>query len=300
MECKTFKKIIFFLLFAFVFLNNAFADTLVLKNGKIIEGQIIENTEDYVRIDVMGIGFITKYKKSAIESIKIGSEADSEIKKAENPETPAESPKAAISQELIQSQTIKNNHFILYIPQGIESGKKYPLIVGFHPGGNAQAVINQWIPLAEKYKLFVYATLESRNGQNMMSSFPIIKERIEDEVLRKYPIHRKKIIATGISGGGMGSHFMSFMFNDFLSAVIVNTGMMHDYQKQRRSQCARNKLAVMLASPTDFRYDEMVEDEKFLRYKLNWQTKWIEFQGGHVLAPYEVYEQAVEWLLSKI
>jgi predicted peptidase len=297
MDRKKIKTILSCLLLSIIFFNNAFADTLVLKEGKMVAGEIIENTEEYVRIDVMGIGFIKKYKKSSIESVNMSSEPDLQIEDKENL---AESPKPAMDQVLTQSQTVKNNNFILYIPQGIESGEKYPLIVGFHPGGNAQAVIDQWKPLADKYKLFLYATLESRNGQDMMSSFPVIKQRIENEVLRKYPIHRRKIIATGISGGGMGSHFMSFMFNDFISAVVVNTGMMHEHQKQRISQCAKNKLAVMLASPTDFRYDEMIEDNKFLMHKLNWQTKWIEFEGGHAPAPQQYYEQGMEWLLNKL
>ncbi len=52
---------------------------------------------------------------------------------------------------------------------------------------------------------------------------------------------------------------------------------------------------VFLASPTDFRYNEMKRDRGFLESH-GWKTKWIEFTGGHTLAPYEIYEQAAQWL----
>ena len=52
-----------------------------------------------------------------------------------------------------------------------------------------------------------------------------------------------------------------------------------------------------LASPSDFRYQEMKRDRTFLEI-LGWKTKWIEFQGGHRIAPAASYDQAARWLIE--
>ncbi|MEO8876586.1 MAG: hypothetical protein ABI461_13430, partial [Polyangiaceae bacterium] len=57
----------------------------------------------------------------------------------------------------------------------------------------------------------------------------------------------------------------------------------------------RNKLAVMLASPKDFRYREMHEDRNLLE-GLGWKIEWLEFAEGHAYAPPAVYAQAAAWL----
>lgn len=295
------KTLLFLLLLCMIasYCNRAYADILYLKNGKKISGKIIKATAEDITIDCMGIGFLKKYKRSTIKSIK-KTQDTAPIEKAQQPTSvnlPAESKESVLVK---QDETIENEYYILYIPKGIEKQKKYPLVLGFHPGGNAQAVIQQWQPLAEKYKLIICATKESRNGGNMLEKIPRIKNRIEREVLPQYPVHKRKIIATGISGGGMCAHFMTFMFNDFLAAVVVNTGMMNDYQIDRQHKCARNKRAVMLASPTDFRYDEMRRDNSFLKKQLDWKTKWLEFDGGHIPAPQKAYEQGLEWLLQEL
>ena len=55
------------------------------------------------------------------------------------------------------------------------------------------------------------------------------------------------------------------------------------------------KTAVFLASPTDFRYNEMKRDRSFVEHH-HWKTYWIDFDDGHSLVPASVYEQAADWL----
>ncbi|MFA5140778.1 MAG: hypothetical protein WC728_16250 [Elusimicrobiota bacterium] len=77
----------------------------------------------------------------------------------------------------------------------------------------------------------------------------------------------------------MGSYSFAFLHPELISGVVVNTGMMHEYEKTRRDLFPRGKFAVLLASPTDFRYEEMRGDREFLR-SLGWRTERIEFEGG--------------------
>jgi hypothetical protein len=42
----------------------------------------------------------------------------------------------------------------------------------------------------------------------------------------------------------------------------------------------------------------MKEDAKFLK-SLEWNTLWLEFEGGHRTAPEEIREEALEWMLEQ-
>jgi tetratricopeptide (TPR) repeat protein len=62
-----FKAVIILILTLF-FWGKAFADTLVLKSGKEVQGEIIENSEDYIRINYQGAPIY--YEKKIIQSIR--------------------------------------------------------------------------------------------------------------------------------------------------------------------------------------------------------------------------------------
>ena len=97
----------------------------------------------------------------------------------------------------------------------------------------------------------------------------------------------------------MGSHSFSFYFPELISGIILNTGMMDiEYSEANKKDYTRAKLAVFLASPTDSRYKEMHRDQAFLK-ELGWKTLWIEFKGGHILAPQDVYLQAAQWIATQ-
>jgi predicted esterase len=182
--------------------------------------------------------------------------------------------------------------YLVYLPDDIEEGKTYPLVFALSPGADAQSMINTWAGVAEKHHWIIAASKEFRNG----IAFDITLNELDREltdVEQAYPINPKQVIFTGISGGGMGSHAMAKFFPTRVSAVVINTGMME--ASFMTSDYPVGKLAVFLASPTDFRYTEMQRDQKFLR-ALQWKTRWIEFEGGHTMAPQEIYAQAADWL----
>lgn len=192
-----------------------------------------------------------------------------------------------------KSQTIDHPRYIMYVPSGIDSRKKYPLVIAMSPSADAQLMIRVWRQIAEEYKWIIFASKESSNNLPIFSSNCDIA-LILNELFPWFPINPFKIIATGFSGGGMCSHELSYKYPSLISAIVVNTGMMREF-RQKGEDYPRGKIAVFLASPTDFRYDEMKRDKAFLESK-GWKTTWIEFEGGHRIAPYLVYRQAAQWL----
>jgi predicted esterase len=181
---------------------------------------------------------------------------------------------------------------LVYVPNGVSFDKKNWLLFALCPGGNARSMIRKWYKVADKHAWILAASKESRNGLPFDVGLPLIEAELR-AVEREYPVDSGKVIFTGLSGGGMASHAFAKFSPSLVSAVVINTGMME--ASFMTANYPEQKLAVFLASPTDFRYNEMQRDRAFLESH-RWKTKWIEFVGGHVLAPDDVCEQAAQWL----
>ncbi|MFH1621842.1 MAG: hypothetical protein ABIA97_01815 [Candidatus Omnitrophota bacterium] len=193
-----------------------------------------------------------------------------------------------------QPKIIDRPGYILYIPSKVDFNQEYPLIVALSPSADSQSMINLWKNIAERHKLIVFACKVFRNGVSFDKQEVKIIPNLE-QAISEFPIDKSKMIFTGFSGGGMGSHMFAYEHPQLVAAVVVNTCMIHEYYIERKDTYPKNKLAVFLASPTDFRYDEMKHDKNFLE-SLGWKTKWIEFKGGHRIAPAEIYNEAINWL----
>jgi hypothetical protein len=63
------KKTVYFFVFLLVFTESLWAQIVTLKSGKILEGKILEQTDDYIKIDV-DIGIPLTYFYDQIESIR--------------------------------------------------------------------------------------------------------------------------------------------------------------------------------------------------------------------------------------
>ncbi|MBN3040609.1 MAG: hypothetical protein JW867_05735, partial [Candidatus Omnitrophica bacterium] len=165
------------------------------------------------------------------------------------------------------------------------------------PNADYENSLKFFIPLAEKYKFLVLSSKEFRNGVDMN---PVIQDlaSLISELSKSYPIDEQKITVAGFSGGAMGAHFFAYSHPELISSVIINTGIIHESLRGKAEGYPKEKIAVFLASETDGRYQQMQKDKSFLDH-LKWQTKWIEFQGGHRVAPVSAYEEAVQWIKQK-
>lgn len=198
-------------------------------------------------------------------------------------------------------QIIRNAKHVLYIPAGMKLGKRYPLLIALSPSANGQTMVKHWQCVGDKFRWIIYGSNIHRNGVDMLKQINEIYDDVK-KLFSKYPINRAQIAVTGFSGGGMCSHAFAFYKKKFVKAIIPNTGMMHRIYQQNQKmikQYPRRKVVVFLASPSDFRYTHMQQDQKYLRGK-GWKTKWIEFKGGHVMAPEAANLEAAQWLATHV
>lgn len=198
----------------------------------------------------------------------------------------------------IEPRTVEDADAILYIPVRSKSAAQSPLVVAFSPGADAAGMMGAWKPIADEFGWMILASKRFHNGPDTGNVLASVATTVRS-ALSRYPVDPNKIILTGISGGAMAAYHFAFEYPKLAFAVVANTGMMRDDEIQARAVHPRNKNVVFLSSPTDFRYQEMQRDRRFLA-GLGWKTKWIEFAGGHTMAPESAYREAAVWIQQRM
>jgi hypothetical protein len=199
----------------------------------------------------------------------------------------------------VAAGTFDGEEFCVFVPHGLKKGEKYPLIIGFSAGGKGKSVVNTWQSAAEKYKCIIIASNVVKNGMDVQKEIAKIKATVKEKLSKWFPIDENKILALGSSGGGMAAHIFSFFHSDFIKGVISNVGYIHEGTVKQKKVYPKNKVCVFLASPTDFNYKLMKEDRVFLE-SLGWACKWIEFAGGHTMAPEFERHEALSFVLENM
>ena len=184
--------------------------------------------------------------------------------------------------------------YLVYRPAGLPAGKRYPLVFALSPTGDAPSLISTWSAVADKHRWIVVASKEFKRGNKLSASFAHIEATLQ-EVGRSFPVDHHRVIFAGFADGGMAAHAIAQFRPDCVRAIIVNTAMIQP--SFLADDYPLGKTAVFLASPTDFRFNDMKRDRDFLENR-GWKTLWVEFAGGHSVAPVDVYEQAAT-LLAK-
>ena len=206
---------------------------------------------------------------------------------------------ASLAAAPLASGTYEENEYLVYVPDGIDTDQKYPLIVAFSPGGDADGLIKTWGPHADRNKCLILASKIIKNGMDIPMYLKRLRKLIWERVGEQFPVQTDRVITLGTSGGGMAAHLFSFFHPDTVGAVISSVGYIHENSLKHKDTYPQGKVCAFLTSPTDFNYKLMQEDKKFLT-SLNWKLKWYEFEGGHRTAPEDVREEALKWVLQTL
>jgi len=266
--------------------------SLAIINGQIYyqgdfigQNQIIDIASDYVRF---------KAKDSEDHSIVRLSSDHKEV--SDQKYSKEKSVKKEESRQYLfaKAKLIDTEDYLIFIPEKTNFNDTYPLIVFFTPDADTKGTLKHFKDLAQKYKWLLFISKEFHIGVDMAKVITDLALTIES-LSESLPIDKSKIIVSGFSAGAMGAHFFSYAEPKLISAIIINSGTIHQDLKGVVTGHPKSKRVVFLASPTDYGYKSMLEDKRFLD-SLGWKTKWIEFKGGHRLAPKDIYEKAFAWL----
>jgi len=192
----------------------------------------------------------------------------------------------------VADKTSEHVSYLLYTPDGLEQGKKYPLVFALSPNADPMSMIIAWADTAEKHKWLIAASKEFEVGLDFPTALRLVEAELND-VEKQFPVDRQRVIFSGFSGSSTGAHAFVRAYPGRVWAMVLNSGAMAD--GSLTAGYPPGKLAVLLASRTDPAYAEIARDRQFLESR-QWKVQWIEFEGGKALAPAATYEQAAEWL----
>lgn len=154
----------------------------------------------------------------------------------------------------VDKETGVSMPYRLYIPEGYDGTKSYPLVLFLHGGGErgsdneAQVLANQgatvWAKPEEQAKrpCFVLApqahstwdggfglTRNSQNAIDLSNVFEPTKDlkltyNVLNEVMEKYKVDKSRVYSTGVSQGGFGTWNLNILYPNLFAAMVPVCG----------------------------------------------------------------------------
>lgn len=283
------KKIILSILLA-VFPVTCFAATLTLRSGKIIEGNILEDTPSSIKIETTG-GRVLFFEKKIIVSIKREGDKGQEV---------------VLAQPLFKTGLLdySSQGYLLYVPHDIGSVSDVPVLICFPGYGvKAKQEINNWAFLAAKEGFFVIALDVDYKKLGSLSALSSVYSKISDilDSLRsRYPISAGRLYIAGTSAGGMLSMALILRYSDKFEAAGVVSGGRLGYGAQSQLKNAHGCHFYMVHGGQDASIS--LREFQDTRKKLEAEGAIIKYKvysyGQHILNS-NAYGEVVEWLAGQ-
>jgi poly(3-hydroxybutyrate) depolymerase len=175
--------------------------------------------------------------------------------------------------------------YALYLPKAYSPGRKWSLLLAFHPGARGPLMVEKFKTAAEHYGYIVAASNNSRNGPYAVSG--AAAQAMSTDVSRRFSVDPQRLYLAGMSGGARVALGIALGGN-IVAGVIASSAGYPDSRPR-----ASVPFAVFgTAGTEDFNYLEM----RLLDRKLSSPHLLAVFPGGHTLPPDDVAYDALEWM----
>ena len=274
------------LLAAFFFPSFIFAETVVLKSGKTIEGKIVEDTDNYIKIEASD-GQSLYFNKNTIDTIKNSNEVSN----------------SALLGSSLRTGLLdySDKEYMLFLPKDISSSS--PILICL-PGSGIKTTqdINNWAFTAGK-KGFVILGLDV--DYNLISSFYDVEalysriSSILDSLVKEYHINKDKLYLVGTSAGGMMSIALALHYPGKFVAIGVVSGGRLGFGTQEDLRNARGVHFYMIHGESDERIP--LGEFQSTRKQLERNGAIIEYNiipGGRHTLNSNAYKGVVNWLFD--
>jgi len=201
----------------------------------------------------------------------------------------------AANQELVHESVKKDGiSYEIYLPANYSESQSHSLFICLSPSGDGTQFYRTVYPAASEFNWIMACSNDFKNNIPLDDYLPKITKTVND-VKSRFKIG--KVYIGGFSGGGMGSYVVSY-FNPVFSGLIINSGAIHQnlYNKNEIKKIKAKKVVLICGRKDSIvSCSYMKQDEAFLK-AAGFETLLIEFDGGHEIAPQEIYKTAIEWL----
>jgi len=259
-----------------------FAETIVLKSGKQVEGKIIEDAESYIKIETVD-GNSVYYNKNTIEAIKLPQ---------------SDSLPLPFKTGLIDCL---GKGYMLFIPKDISSASPSTFLICL-PGWSISAKqdINNWAFYAAKNG-FIAVDLDINYDLIRLNSdvdrLYLKISNILTSLAEEYPVLNNKVCIAGTSAGGMMSIALGLRYPNKFLAIGVVSGAKLSFGAENNLKSARGQWFYMAHGLKDKSIhisefystkDQLEKNGAIIEYK-------VIPEGEHTLSS-GAYREVIDWL----
>ncbi|MGD0335477.1 MAG: PHB depolymerase family esterase [Candidatus Omnitrophota bacterium] len=271
----------------FFLLSSAFAETVTLKSGKIIEGKITEDAPDFIKLETAD-GQSLYYYKNTIESIGGG---------AQKPVSVTSSSSSTKTGLLDYS----DKGYLAYVPKDIFVNPPVAFLICLPGWGvGAKQDINNWaFPAAKKSFITVALDVDYdyiRSGSDVEDLYAKIANIIAS-LTEEYQTGKIKIFLAGTSAGGMMSIALGLHYPDKFQAIGIVSGGRFGFDAGQNIGNASGLRLYMIHGDQDERipFSEFLSTRKQLEENGAIIESKVVSGGRHTLSS-SSYKEVVDWL----
>jgi predicted esterase len=202
----------------------------------------------------------------------------------------AELPKGKLV-EKVECQAAPSFSYALYLPSAYQVEKTWPVLFCFDARADGMLPAGLFQEAAEKYGYIIVSSNNSGSDDPSVPNLQAMKA-MYDDALSRFSVDKRRLYATGFSGGARTACDMGFKYPEEVAGVIgCGAGFPIDQAPSKDTPFVFYETVGNL----DFNYHEM----RLLRPKL--ESSGIPFKirifdGDHMWPPKEVCTEALEWM----
>ncbi len=184
-------------------------------------------------------------------------------------------------------------HYKLWLPKGYNAApqRRWPCMFMASAGGNAK--MGQMAGWLKANRYIVVMLVESKNGPWA----PIIGNFLaaHDDVVNRVRIQEGLKFATGMSGGARASSMFVQLRAGFCGLILQGAGAAYDPQNRYAATGLRQNAALYIAMTVGRKDNNFGEANRMKNLIPSNRFFAVEFDGGHVWAPADVFGKAITW-----
>jgi len=117
----------------------------------------------------------------------------------------------------------KTYSYALHVPEAIQSGKSFPLLVILHgAGGNGDAILPQWVKRLEE-KFIIACPSYPMGAWWSFNAEDLVLELIR-EIQASYAVDYNRVFLAGLSNGAVGAYMIGMFHPDRFAGVVPIAG----------------------------------------------------------------------------
>lgn len=213
----------------------------------------------------------------------------------------AAKPKRKLPTGLLELTGFKARVF-LYVPEGLESEKKYPLLVmAPNDSYSVEKQLEYILPTAKSLECFVLA-VDAWPKEGIPFEFDRWLLKIKNDLAMRFPVDASKIYAIGLKSGG---HYAAYLITsypaEFSGAALIGEAWEGIYSPYLQPRSSAGEQMPVVAAFTADQQDTKTKNEKWV---LEYQQKGYPVQlmtpaEGQDLNSDEFKVSLLEWLDQK-